>query len=68
MGRNVEIPPHVRVLACHALTIRNGVHAEVKTILGFGNGAAPGISPNRFSPPDPEHFGFHVLCTYNRPA
>ncbi len=41
MGRNVEIPPHVRVLACHALTIRNGVHAEVKTILGFGNGAAP---------------------------
>jgi Immunity protein 8 len=40
--------------------MQNGVHAEVKTILGFGDGAAPGMSPKRFSPRDPEHFGFHA--------
>ena len=47
-------------LGCHALTMQNGVHAEVKTILGFGDGAAPDLSPKRFSPHDPEHFGFHA--------
>ena len=40
--------------------MQNGVHAEVKNILGFGDGVAPGMSLDRFSPPDPEHFGFHA--------
>lgn len=45
---------------CHALTMQNNVRAEVKSILRFGAGVAPGLSVDRFSPPDPEHFGFHA--------